>query len=331
MIRVHDLAWGRLDYWRAAVAAAFEPGERRSLLSTITEVELRYERQGCKRLSSSPGGSLHGWDGRRAVSSEATARQGTGAPRRRRRGRLRVRGGRVWRWLRWRRPGGLQVRSDPVVVPRSGATSSLRNLFAEALQPQPTFARGYAPAVTAAAAMLDGERDVRLCRRTPRGGRAGRVQADALGHRRSNGIARRRAHRPGRWNDPARTYELLAGETEDWSGVEVWFGDERAVGADDPESNYRMVQETLLAGGSGPDVHRIEGERGPEAAAAGYAELLAERLPSEGGVPVLDLALQGLGPDGHTASLFPGNPAVRRTASAWRSTGRPSPRQTGSR
>jgi 6-phosphogluconolactonase len=109
---------------------------------------------------------------------------------------------------------------------------------------------------------------------------------------------------------PRHTYELLAGKTDDWSGVEVWFGDERAVGADDPESNYRMVQETLLGGGSGPDVHRIEGERGPETAAAGYAELLAERLPSEGGVPVLDLALQGLGPDGHTASLFPGNPAV---------------------
>ncbi len=109
---------------------------------------------------------------------------------------------------------------------------------------------------------------------------------------------------------PRRTYELLAGEIDDWSGVEVWFGDERAVGPDDPESNYRMVQETLLAGGSGPAVHRIEGERGPEAAAAAYAGLLAERLPTEDGVPVLDLALQGLGPDGHTASLFPGNPAV---------------------
>jgi 6-phosphogluconolactonase len=109
---------------------------------------------------------------------------------------------------------------------------------------------------------------------------------------------------------PRRTYELLATELDDWSGVEIWFGDERAVGPDDPESNYRMAEETLLAGGSGPNVHRIEGERGPEAAAAAYAELLAERLPSENGVPVLDLVLQGLGPDGHTASLFPGNPAV---------------------
>jgi 6-phosphogluconolactonase len=110
---------------------------------------------------------------------------------------------------------------------------------------------------------------------------------------------------------PRRTYELLAGEIDDWSGVEIWFGDERAVGPDDPESNYRMVQETLLAGGSGPNVHRIEGERGPESAAAAYAELLAERVPTEDGIPVIDLALQGLGPDGHTASLFPGNPVVR--------------------
>jgi 6-phosphogluconolactonase len=109
---------------------------------------------------------------------------------------------------------------------------------------------------------------------------------------------------------PRRTYELLAADIDDWTGVEVWFGDERAVGPDDPDSNYRMALETLLTRGGGPEVHRIEGERGAEAAAAAYAALLAERLPRENDVPVLDLALQGLGPDGHTASLFPGNPAV---------------------
>jgi len=112
---------------------------------------------------------------------------------------------------------------------------------------------------------------------------------------------------------PRKTYELLAGRIEDWGGVEVWFGDERAVGPDDPESNYRMASETLLADGAGPEVHRIEGERGPEDAAAAYAAELEKRLPREGGVPVLDLALQGLGPDGHTASLFPGNPVVEAT------------------
>ena len=109
---------------------------------------------------------------------------------------------------------------------------------------------------------------------------------------------------------PRRTYELLATQIDDWTGVEIWFGDERAVGPDDPESNYRMAQETLLTGDNGPRVNPIEGERGAERAAGAYASLLEERMPLERGVPVLDLALQGLGPDGHTASLFPGNPAV---------------------
>ncbi len=112
---------------------------------------------------------------------------------------------------------------------------------------------------------------------------------------------------------PRKTYELLASRIDDWTGVEVWFGDERAVGPDDPESNFRMASETLLADGGGPEVHRIEGERGPEDAAAAYAGELKRRLPQENGIPVLDLALQGLGPDGHTASLFPGNPAVAAT------------------
>jgi 6-phosphogluconolactonase len=112
---------------------------------------------------------------------------------------------------------------------------------------------------------------------------------------------------------PRKTYEILARRLDDWSGVEVWFGDERAVGPDDPESNLRMASETLLADGAGPEVHRIEGERGPEEAAAAYAAAIGERLPLKDGVPVLDLALQGLGPDGHTASLFPGNPAVEST------------------
>ena len=110
---------------------------------------------------------------------------------------------------------------------------------------------------------------------------------------------------------PRRTYQLLAEDMDDWTGVEVWFGDERAVGPEDPESNYRMVSETLLAGDGGPVVHRIEGERGAEGAAAAYATALQARVPIEEGVPVLDVALEGLGPDGHTASLFPGNPAVQ--------------------
>ncbi|MGI9557099.1 MAG: 6-phosphogluconolactonase [Solirubrobacterales bacterium] len=115
---------------------------------------------------------------------------------------------------------------------------------------------------------------------------------------------------------PKRAYELLRNELGDWSAVEIWFGDERAVGAADPDSNYRMLVETLMAGG-GPEassVHRCEGELGAEAAAASYAALLTERVAAnDDGIPVLDLAFQGLGPDGHTASLFPGNPGLDAT------------------
>ena len=115
---------------------------------------------------------------------------------------------------------------------------------------------------------------------------------------------------------PTRAYEILSGELDDWAGVEIWFGDERAVGADDPDSNYRMLTETLMASG-GPDpasVHRCQGELGAEEAASAYAGRLAERVAAGGdGLPVLDLAFQGLGPDGHTASLFPNHPGLDAT------------------
>jgi 6-phosphogluconolactonase len=108
---------------------------------------------------------------------------------------------------------------------------------------------------------------------------------------------------------PRRTYELLAEELEDWSGVELWFGDERCVSPDDPESNYLMVSESLLARANidPGNVHRILGELGPEEAARRYAAELCDHVPrDENGTPVLDVVLLGLGPDGHTASLFPG-------------------------
>ena len=109
---------------------------------------------------------------------------------------------------------------------------------------------------------------------------------------------------------PRRVYELLARRVERWDGVELWFGDERAVPPDHPESNYGMVSETLLAAAPVPAerVHRIEGERGPDEAARRYAELLRSRLPAdEEEVPVLDIVLLGMGEDGHTASIFPGD------------------------
>jgi 6-phosphogluconolactonase len=122
---------------------------------------------------------------------------------------------------------------------------------------------------------------------------------------------------------PRRAYELLAGLVEDWSAVELWYGDERCVGPEDPESNHQLVAGSLLAGISAPPglEHRILGELGPDAAAAAYATLLRERVPAEedgvaSGLPTLDLALLGLGEDGHTASLFPGHPEVQNDSGA---------------
>jgi 6-phosphogluconolactonase len=117
-------------------------------------------------------------------------------------------------------------------------------------------------------------------------------------------------------NTPRPAYELLAGHLDDWSAVELWYGDERCVGPDDPESNHRLVVESLLSHiadpGRAPREHRIQGELGPQAAAQAYAALLRTRVAPAvpGGLPVLDLALLGIGEDGHTASLFPGDPAV---------------------
>jgi len=102
---------------------------------------------------------------------------------------------------------------------------------------------------------------------------------------------------------PGRAYELAAQLHPDWSRAHVWFGDERAVAPDDSRSNYRLIRTTLLDSLSRPpEVHPIRGERPAEEAAAVYDEELE-------GV-TLDLALNGIGPDGHTASLFPASPAL---------------------
>jgi len=117
-------------------------------------------------------------------------------------------------------------------------------------------------------------------------------------------------------NTPRRTYELLGPQLADPAGVEWWFGDERCVPADDPDSNYRLIAETLLRSSGIPDdrVHRIRGELPPAEAADHYAAELRGTAPlGDDGVPRLDVAFLGLGEDGHTASLFPGDPALEIT------------------
>lgn len=104
---------------------------------------------------------------------------------------------------------------------------------------------------------------------------------------------------------PIATYERLAASVTDWTGVELWMGDERMVPPDDPENTARMVRETLIdrIEGTPPILQQVRTEFEPEAAASEYAQRLRARVAGE--PPALTVALLGIGPDGHTASLFP--------------------------
>jgi 6-phosphogluconolactonase len=104
---------------------------------------------------------------------------------------------------------------------------------------------------------------------------------------------------------PKKAYGRAAGERRDWSAVEVWFTDERCVPPDHEHSNFRMANEALLSRAEGATVHRMKGELGPSRGAAEY-----ERELEAAGRPAFDLILLGIGPDAHTCSLFPGDPAL---------------------
>jgi 6-phosphogluconolactonase len=116
---------------------------------------------------------------------------------------------------------------------------------------------------------------------------------------------------------PRRLFQLLAARGPGalpWEHVDLWWGDERTVPPDHADSNYRMAREALIdpLGLAGSHVHRIAGELvDHDAAARAYERQLVAAL---GAPPVFDLVLLGLGPDGHTASLFPGSPALDETA-----------------
>ncbi len=108
---------------------------------------------------------------------------------------------------------------------------------------------------------------------------------------------------------PKAMNALLAGSPRRghvaWDRVRFFFGDERTVPPDDPESNYRMTRETLFdpLGIPADHIFRIHGEDDPQAAAEAYAQVLVRELGSR---PRFDLLYLGMGPDGHTASIFPG-------------------------
>ena len=106
---------------------------------------------------------------------------------------------------------------------------------------------------------------------------------------------------------PQRCYELLSHMDIEWGRVTVLFGDERCVPPDHPDSNYRMARESLLDRVSPASVHRMPAELGPDEGAGLYAHIVASVAP-------LDVVTLGVGEDGHTASLFPGHPALKATA-----------------
>jgi 6-phosphogluconolactonase len=109
---------------------------------------------------------------------------------------------------------------------------------------------------------------------------------------------------------PRLLYEQLVTQPIEWPQVHVFWGDERCVPPDHPDSNYGLAQRALLSCVALPaqNVHRLKGELDPMEAAQEYA---AELCAFFGTQPRFDLILLGLGRDAHTASLFPGTPALR--------------------
>lgn len=131
---------------------------------------------------------------------------------------------------------------------------------------------------------------------------------------------------------PRAIYALLGGDAYtglDWSRIHIFWGDERCVPPDHPDSNYRMARESLLDHIAIPkhNIHRIKGEVRPENAGREYdhelrtffarkgwsADFLGTQTAALRGFQTFDLILLGLGDDGHTASLFPGAPALEVT------------------
>ena len=115
-------------------------------------------------------------------------------------------------------------------------------------------------------------------------------------------------------NTPKLLFANLAKADFDWSKVHFFWVDERCVPPDDDQSNFKLANEALLLPAKVPhsNIHRIHGELTPEEGAIRYIEeitLLFALVEKQ--LPVFDLLHRGIGPDAHTASLFPGDPLIK--------------------
>jgi 6-phosphogluconolactonase len=112
---------------------------------------------------------------------------------------------------------------------------------------------------------------------------------------------------------PRIMFEWMARQTFDWKNIDLFWVDERCVPIDDSQSNYRMTRESLLDAGHIPasHIHRVKTELVPDEAALDYAAEIARLFRLEAGeLPAFDVLQRGMGPDMHTASLFPGEPLI---------------------
>jgi 6-phosphogluconolactonase len=111
---------------------------------------------------------------------------------------------------------------------------------------------------------------------------------------------------------PKSIFEYLAAHhqnTINWNKVNFYWGDERCVPPTDIESNYKMAYDSLLGKLQIPasNIFRINGENDPPLEAKRYSEIVKKLLPKNNNIPQFDMVMLGLGEDGHTASIFPGN------------------------
>lgn len=112
-------------------------------------------------------------------------------------------------------------------------------------------------------------------------------------------------------SSPRRMFEIFSRTPFEWERVHVFWVDERAVPPTDPQSNFKFAQDSWLGPGNfpAPNIHRVLAELDPAIAAARYIEDIQRFFSlAAGDLPHFDVMHRGMGPDAHTASLFPGEP-----------------------